>query len=190
MPILLAVVLLLLAQSASATEPLGEVVVTLPAVQNFKWIEGTSRECRAGVAVCKRAEEKYKKILAGARGRTDVVVAVHKAANAAFKHQYEPAGQDRWQSPLTSLALGAGDCEDYALLKYKLLRDLGVPDARMRLVAFVGHAVLAVERLGGGWVILDNRLKGLASGVRGFGPPVFSVNDGGYRIYALKRASP
>ncbi|POF31661.1 transglutaminase-like cysteine peptidase [Roseibium marinum] len=69
-----------------------------------------------------------------------------------------------WASPVESLTRRAGDCEDYAILKYALLRDLGVEDQDMRIVvlrdtaARQHHAVLSV-RHEGKWLILDNRFS-------------------------------
>ncbi|PHS72886.1 MAG: sulfate adenylyltransferase [Cycloclasticus sp.] len=40
---------------------------------------------------------------------------------------------DYWATPLEMLAKGAGDCEDYSIAKYFTLRELGVPDSKMRL---------------------------------------------------------
>lgn len=69
-----------------------------------------------------------------------------------------------WASPVESLTKRAGDCEDYAILKYALLRDLGVKDEDMRVVVLKDtaarqhHAVLSV-RHDGKWLILDNRFS-------------------------------
>lgn len=69
-----------------------------------------------------------------------------------------------WASPAEALEKRAGDCEDYAILKYALLRDVGVRDADMRIVVLMDtaarqhHAVLAV-RHDGAWLILDNRFS-------------------------------
>lgn len=41
---------------------------------------------------------------------------------------------DYWATPLESLGTGAGDCEDYSILKYFMLRALGVPDDKLRLM--------------------------------------------------------
>lgn len=41
---------------------------------------------------------------------------------------------DFWATPLELLSRGAGDCEDFALAKYYLLRAQGVPDTRLRLM--------------------------------------------------------
>lgn len=67
---------------------------------------------------------------------------------------------DHWATPLEFLAK-SGDCEDFAILKYVSLRDLGVPEADLRIVVLrdtlrdLPHAVLAV-RLDGETLILDS----------------------------------
>jgi len=40
---------------------------------------------------------------------------------------------DYWATPVEALVKGAGDCEDYSIAKYFLLKELGVPIARLRL---------------------------------------------------------
>jgi len=40
---------------------------------------------------------------------------------------------DYWATPVELLAQGAGDCEDYSIAKYFTLRELGVPDKKMRI---------------------------------------------------------
>jgi len=40
---------------------------------------------------------------------------------------------DYWATPVEFLAQGAGDCEDYSIAKYFTLRELGVPDKKMRI---------------------------------------------------------
>ena len=38
-----------------------------------------------------------------------------------------------WATPLELLAQGAGDCEDYSIAKYFTLKELGVPESKMRI---------------------------------------------------------
>ena len=64
---------------------------------------------------------------------------------------------DRWDLPKD----GIGDCEDFQLLKRKLLVEAGVPRRALRLTVVInemgeGHAVLTV-RTDGDDLILDNR---------------------------------
>lgn len=42
--------------------------------------------------------------------------------------------EDYWATPIEFLGMGAGDCEDYTIAKYFTLRELGVPDEKLRLV--------------------------------------------------------
>jgi predicted transglutaminase-like cysteine proteinase len=70
---------------------------------------------------------------------------------------------DRWDFPDD----GHGDCEDYQLLKRKLLREKGLSQRAMRMTVVVddlgeGHAVLMV-RTDRGDFILDNRTSSVRS---------------------------
>ncbi len=63
---------------------------------------------------------------------------------------------DRWDYPLD----GKGDCEDYALLKRKILMSRGMPRQVLRITvvkdhAGEGHAILTVKT-GKGDLVLDN----------------------------------
>jgi predicted transglutaminase-like cysteine proteinase len=65
--------------------------------------------------------------------------------------------EDRWDYPED----GVGDCEDFQLLKRKLLAEAGLPRRAMRMTVVIdaegdGHAVLTV-RTDGGDLILDNK---------------------------------
>ncbi|MCB1684903.1 MAG: transglutaminase-like cysteine peptidase [Pseudomonadales bacterium] len=68
--------------------------------------------------------------------------------------------RSRWSTAAEFIERG-GDCEDYASTKYFLLRTLGLPAARMRVViafdraARRHHAVLAVELASGNIWLLD-----------------------------------
>ena len=41
---------------------------------------------------------------------------------------------DYWATPLETLGRAAGDCEDFSIAKYLSLRQLGVPNERLRLI--------------------------------------------------------
>ena len=41
---------------------------------------------------------------------------------------------DYWASPVEFLAAGGGDCEDFSIAKYLTLREMGIPDASLRLI--------------------------------------------------------
>ncbi len=57
--------------------------------------------------------------------------------------------EDYWATPAESVASNGADCEDYAIAKYFLLKELGVPMARLRMVyvragkSALPHMVLA-----------------------------------------------
>ena len=61
--------------------------------------------------------------------------------------------EDYWTTPLEFLRR-AGDCEDYAIIKFASLLELGVPNERMRVVVVMDtlrnlpHALLSVEAEG------------------------------------------
>lgn len=99
---------------------------------------------------------------------------------------------DHWASPIELLALGRGDCEDYAIAKYFALASLGLPVARLRLVyvrAMIGgasgvsqaHMVLAYYAAPDAEpLVLDNLLSEVRPASRR--PdllPVFSFNSVG-----------
>jgi transglutaminase-like putative cysteine protease len=42
--------------------------------------------------------------------------------NRKIVYQAEPAGVDVWQTPIQTWTKGSGDCEDFAILKYALLK--------------------------------------------------------------------
>lgn len=109
--------------------------------------------------------------------------------------------KDYWATPIETIGRAAGDCEDFVIAKYFTLRELGVPEARMRLTyvrAAIGgpgsrvtqaHMVLAyypsprAEPL-----ILGNLVPGIhRASLRTDLTPVFSFNMEG--IYAPGAAS-
>ncbi len=96
--------------------------------------------------------------------RTDLVGSVNRWVNREIHHaeDVELFGQsDYWADAATTLRLGKGDCEDFALLKMELLAAAGVAREDMiltlarDLVRRRDHAVLLVKD-GDGWLMLDN----------------------------------
>lgn len=78
--------------------------------------------------------------------------------------------EDVWRAPGDTAKARQGDCEDYAVLKYALLRNLGFPADKMWISTGLitdrqdvvrkgeGHAVLVVEQAGQKYV-LDNLFR-------------------------------
>ncbi|WP_395015376.1 transglutaminase-like cysteine peptidase [Dongia sp.] len=79
----------------------------------------------------------------------------------------------------------SGDCEDYAISKYMLLNEVGIPTENMRIFTVrirslggIGHAVLVVYQADKAWV-LDNRTPSVmdASLIKLEFQPVMSLNE-------------
>ena len=93
---------------------------------------------------------------------------------------------DYWATPAESIATAGGDCEDFSIAKYYLLKELGVPLARLR-ITYVralklngqAHMVLAYyPQPGAEPLILDNfdqRVRPASQ--RADLEPVYSFND-------------
>jgi predicted transglutaminase-like cysteine proteinase len=117
---------------------------------------------------------------------------VNARVNAGIVYQSDFARHsqwDHWSPPLKTLGQ-AGDCEDYAIAKFYLLRDLGIPDEDMRIVllkdrkAGEDHAVLAV-RGAYAWHLLDNRFNALESDVNTpHYRPVIALNSTRHDLFA------
>jgi predicted transglutaminase-like cysteine proteinase len=95
-----------------------------------------------------------------------LIVSVNGTVNAAIKpatDQEHWGVVDRWDYP----ADGFGDCEDYQLLKRRLLEKAGLPRRALRMVVVLdeqgaGHAVLMVRTDRGNFV-LDNKRDAVLS---------------------------
>jgi len=92
---------------------------------------------------------------------------------------------DFWETPL-EFHLKNGDCEDYAIAKYKMLKLLGMPADKMRIVVLrdnnlrIYHAVLVVW-IDGEPYLLDNQIRTVVSArsVNHY-DPIFSINEHGW----------
>jgi predicted transglutaminase-like cysteine proteinase len=96
---------------------------------------------------------------------------------------------DVWRSPLALFAIGAGDCEDYAIAKFTALRAAGVAAEDLRVVILrdtlrqEDHAV-AAARLDGRWFMLDNRRMAMVEDVNMKNTrPLFVMDHNGIRQY-------
>jgi len=95
---------------------------------------------------------------------------------------------DYWASPAEFFARGAGDCEDFAIAKYMLLKAMGVDEDAMRIVVLeqangIGHAVLVVDSEDG-QMVLDNQSgkAELASAINDY-RPIYSVNGNAWWMH-------
>ena len=100
--------------------------------------------------------------------------------------------KDYWATPLEFLGSNAGDCEDFTIAKYFSLRELGIPDEKMRLVYVKAielnqfHMVLAYyETPNSQPLILDNIDKRiLPASKRPDLLPIYSFN--GSKLWLMK----
>lgn len=73
---------------------------------------------------------------------------------------------DHWATPKEFIKNKGGDCEDFAIMKYSLLKQMGYKEDQMRFIYTnyknkktgdnLGHLVLAVKNENGLEIILDN----------------------------------
>lgn len=101
--------------------------------------------------------------------------------------------KDYWATPLESIGKTKGDCEDYSIAKYIFLRELGIPDERLKLTyvkariggpdsnVFQAHMVLSYYATPTSEpLILDNLLSEIHESSRRVDlRPVFSFNSQG-----------
>ncbi len=98
-------------------------------------------------------------------------------------------GLDDYWSSLAQFLRRDGDCEDYAIAKYMVLKQLGVPVADMRVVIVmdqnlnIAHAILAV-RSGPATYILDNQINDIVqdTSIRHY-KPYYSINEQAWWVY-------
>jgi predicted transglutaminase-like cysteine proteinase len=151
--------------------------------------------CRSDPVACTPAAGRFVALTAEAKahsGRTRLET-VNRLVNRAIVYTSDLAqhgAPDVWSAPLASLRSGRGDCEDYAIAKYALLREAGIPEQDLRILLVrdrsirEDHAVLAVKDYDG-WVILDNRRSTLAAdNEAGYLTPMYALNETGVSLFA------
>jgi predicted transglutaminase-like cysteine proteinase len=136
------------------------------------------------INLCKVPE--WLQLIASLRGRSphEQIANINAFANR-FRYVLDLDNYDKtdyWAIPREFLTLG-GDCEDYAIIKYFSLRQLGFPPEVMRIVVVqdanlrVPHAVLALYTRDD-ILILDNQIRETIShGSVAHYIPVFSLNE-------------
>jgi predicted transglutaminase-like cysteine proteinase len=150
--------------------------------------------CRDDMQSCPKAAQNFLAIIAQGQaqsGRIRVGV-INRAINLSIEPMSDMAQwgvPDRWSPPLETFATGKGDCEDYAIAKYVALTAAGIDAADVKLIivrnteANEDHAVTAV-RLGGDWIVLDNRWLTLVADVdMPKVVPLFVLDDQGVKRF-------
>lgn len=125
----------------------------------------------------------------------ETIGGVHRGVNRWVRYVVDPL--DIWQTALFTLTARTGDCEDYCILKYAMLRRLGYPANDMAMVlgnltirrwyrrpVKVPHALLFVKHEGE-VLVLDNRqrLVKIQAFYEGIFQPYQWVNEKGGGIY-------
>jgi predicted transglutaminase-like cysteine proteinase len=151
--------------------------------------------CKLDAATCSEAARRFTLMVDDVRSRDGKarIEAANRLINTAIRYTrdlVQHAAIDVWSSPLASLGSGRGDCEDYAIAKYVLLREAGVAEQDLRVLLVrdravrEDHAVLAV-RIDGAWTVLDNRYAALSSDseLRHF-TPLVELDHSGVNMFA------
>jgi predicted transglutaminase-like cysteine proteinase len=146
--------------------------------------------CKAQPETCSAAETRLLALAEAARnahGRARFGL-INREINLSIAYtsdEEQYGAPDVWSSALDSLTTGQGDCEDFAIAKYVVLREAGIPADDLRLVVArvrnnqtTAHAVLAA-RLDGQWLMLDNRRMALLDDAHTDVEPIFAVTDKG-----------
>jgi predicted transglutaminase-like cysteine proteinase len=160
------------AQAADQPDPLADEIARRAAA---KWMDVLARidsegetlaACRASPDACSPAARRLLQIVELGRRREGRarLGEINRAVNLSIRATSDLSQygvDDFWSPPLATLEKGAGDCEDYAILKYLALREAGVSpdDLRLLIVSYprrrTMHAVLAVH-WDEEWLLLDN----------------------------------
>jgi predicted transglutaminase-like cysteine proteinase len=198
-----------LSSSARSLEPFGLFAFRAPESELWtKWrgVEAAMKreaealeKCRAAISDCSSAALSFALLaqVASAYEGKARLTEVNRAVNRAIRYTSDLVQYgvlDYWAAPFDALAAGRGDCEDYAITKYAILREAGVSPDSMRLVLLrdnlrrEDHAVLAVLD-GGEWIVLDNHLENPArADLLTHYAPLYEISQNGVQLFATPYA--
>jgi len=122
------------------------------------------------------------------------IMHINSAVNSQITYRADRG--DRWSRLAETARFGFGDCEDYALAKFELLRHIGFPDEALQFIVLkdtrkqVYHAVLAVH-IEGRRYILDNLSTTVATDdlYRSYAP-IVSFAGGKSYVHGFKGGRP
>jgi predicted transglutaminase-like cysteine proteinase len=160
------------------------------ALQRFAAEQQRDTACAPGAASCAPAQ--WRALVRSLQGLS--LRAKIDAANAAINaHPYVPSyvnwrESNHWETPFEFLRKG-GQCQDYAVTKYLLLRAAGVPAQELRVVVVhderlgLDHAV-TVAYVDGQALVLDNLRSAVlpAASVHDY-QPYYSINEQGWWLH-------
>lgn len=123
----------------------------------------------------------------------DLRAKLERVNAAVNRHPYVPSlsnwgESNHWETPFEFFAKG-GQCQDYAITKYLLLRAAGVPAEHLRVVVLrdvqlgLDHAVIIVY-VDGEALMLDNQRRDVVAvkEVRHY-QPYYSINEQGWWLH-------
>lgn len=95
--------------------------------------------------------------------------------------------EDYWATPIEFLSINAGDCEDFSIAKYFTLKELGIPESKLRITYVKAlelnqaHMVLTyAEKPGEVPLVLDNLINEIKpASKRKDLRPIYSFNGEG-----------
>lgn len=159
-------------------------------LKRFAAEQRNEASCAPGAAGCASAE--WRALVRSLRGLS--LRAKIDAANAAINlHPYVPSPvnwheSNHWETPYEFLRKG-GQCQDYAVAKYLLLRAAGVPAADLRVVVVrdrklgLDHAV-TIAYVDGDALLLDNLRRAVVSATSAHEyQPYYSINEQGWWLH-------
>jgi predicted transglutaminase-like cysteine proteinase len=154
---------------------------------------GNVIDCDKRVAMIKKLVDSDRK--AAFSGKLETVNATINAMIRYTPDMNVKGKIDHWGKPADIISTGEGDCEDYAILKLAVLKDLGVPMDSMSVIVLqdkrrnVYHAVLAVST-NRGHLILDNtRNRVFRDTAFADYKPLYSFSDNHSWIHGTKPAA-
>lgn len=130
----------------------GSALLSAQVRLDFRQLKDHARERFSSdrVSVIARWQEMFEG-LAG-KSELDQVISVNEFFHENVIYQLDETlygVEDYWATPLQTLGHGRGDCEDWAIAKYVSLRNLGIPEGRLRLIyvsAQIGGARSPIRR--------------------------------------------
>jgi predicted transglutaminase-like cysteine proteinase len=152
--------------------------------------QGAAQSCAADTQSCPPAQ--WRALVAGLAGH-DPRTMLERVNAAINGFPYVPSQRNwgesnHWETPFEFLRK-SGQCQDYAIAKYLLLRAAGMPAEDLRVVVVrdvrrgLDHAV-TVAYVGGEALMLDNQLRDVVptASVRNY-QPYYSINEQGWWLH-------
>ncbi len=155
-----------------------------------------ARRCAPGIAAGCEPEEWRR--LVDEVGGLELRAKLERVNAAINRHPYVSSlsnwgERNHWETPFEFFRK-SGQCQDYAIAKYLVLRAAGVPAEQLRVVVLrdmrrgLDHAV-AVAYVAGEVLVLDNQSRDIARAddIRHY-QPYYSINEQGWWLHVGPRA--